>query len=44
MDEYEGQGGSYILNPKTGKRELVQRTYELAEQPVAPADQPTEAE
>jgi len=44
MDEHQGQGGTYILNPKTGKRELVQRTLELAEQPVAPANQPKKAE
>lgn len=26
VDEYKGQGGSYLVNPKTGKRKLVQRT------------------
>jgi hypothetical protein len=26
MDEYHGQGGSYLLNPKTGKRKLIERT------------------
>jgi hypothetical protein len=26
MDEYKGQGGSYLVNPKTGKRKLVERT------------------
>jgi hypothetical protein len=26
MDEYHGMGGSYLLNPKTGKRTLVERT------------------
>jgi hypothetical protein len=25
-DEYWGQGGSYLLNPKTGKRTLIERT------------------
>lgn len=25
-DEYEGMGGSYVINPKTGVRELVERT------------------
>jgi len=35
-DEFHGIGGSYIADPKTGKRKLVQRTEEQAE-PVAPA-------
>lgn len=26
MDEYQGQGGSYLLDPKTGKRKLIERT------------------
>jgi hypothetical protein len=26
MDEYQGQGGSYVLDKKTGKRKLVERT------------------
>ena len=26
VDEYKGQGGSYLVNPKTGKRKLVERT------------------
>ena len=26
MDEYKGQGGSYLVDPKTGKRKLVERT------------------
>lgn len=25
-DEYKGQGGSYLLDPKTGRRKLVERT------------------
>lgn len=29
-DEHEGRGGSYIADPKTGKRKLVQRTQEAA--------------
>ena len=29
-DEFDGMGGSYIVDPKTGKRKLVERT----EQPV----------
>jgi hypothetical protein len=26
VDEYHGQGGSYVLDPKTGKRKLIERT------------------
>lgn len=26
MDKYHGQGGSYLLDPKTGKRKLLKRT------------------
>lgn len=26
MDEYKGQGGSYLVDSKTGKRKLVERT------------------
>ncbi len=33
-DEYSGQGGSYLLDPETGKRTLTQRTL--------PADPPQE--
>ena len=25
-DEYQGQGGTYLLDPKTGKRKLIERT------------------
>lgn len=25
-DEYKGQGGSYLVDKKTGKRKLVERT------------------
>ena len=38
-DEYAGQGGSYLVDPKTGRRELVERTSEPAE----PAAQTTPA-
>ena len=31
-DEYAGQGGSYLIDPKTGKRKLVRQTLP-AEQP-----------
>lgn len=41
-DQHAGHGGSYILDPKTGQRRLVERTQEAAppatEQPTAPAD------
>lgn len=43
-DNYEGQGGSYLVNAKTGKRELVERTEEAAAPVVAvepvPAEEP----
>lgn len=26
VDEYWGQGGTYLLDPKTGKRTLLERT------------------
>jgi len=26
VDEHKGQGGSYLVDPKTGKRQLVERT------------------
>jgi hypothetical protein len=26
VDEHWGQGGTYLLNPKTGKRKLIERT------------------
>jgi len=33
VDEYWGQGGSYLLDPKTGKRTLIERT-----EPAQPSD------
>ncbi len=36
-DEYAGQGGSYLLDPKTGKRTLVERTLD----PMFPNDYQT---
>ncbi len=38
MDEYQGQGGTYLLDPKTGKRKLIERT-----EPAQPS-QPDEVE
>ena len=35
-DEHEGMGGSYVVNPDTGKRDLVERTK--------PADEVTDSE
>lgn len=26
VDEYDGVGGSYLVDPKTGKRTLIERT------------------
>ncbi len=40
-DEYDGMGGSYVADPKTGKRKLVERTNEPA---PAPTDTPPETE
>lgn len=37
-DEFAGQGGSYVLDPKTGKRVLVERTKEPGQ-----TDQSTDA-
>lgn len=37
MDEYYGQGGTYLLDPKTGKRTLLERT-----EPAQPSELPTE--
>jgi hypothetical protein len=35
VDEYHGQGGRYLLDPKTGKRKLIERTEPA--QPSQPA-------
>jgi hypothetical protein len=37
VDEYQGQGGTYLLNPKTGKRKLIERT-----EPAQPSEPQTE--
>lgn len=37
-DEFEGQGGEYLLDPKTGKRTLIARTA-----PAANPNEPTDA-
>ena len=38
MDEYHGQGGTYLLDPKTGKRKLIERT-----EPAQPSEPQPEA-
>jgi len=40
-DEFQGQGGSYIVDKK-GKRTLVERTADAAEQDQQTAEQPAE--
>lgn len=47
-DEFHGVGGSYAIDPKTGKRELVERTQEAdavaVDQPIEEqCDGPSEA-
>jgi len=37
-DEFAGQGGEYLLNPKTGQRELITRTA------PAPAPEPIQTD
>lgn len=37
MDEHEGKGGSYIRDPETGARKLVERT---AERPAGEPEKP----
>lgn len=39
-DEYDGVGGSYIIDPKTGKRTLVERTD--GPKPVTTEKQPVQ--
>jgi hypothetical protein len=46
-DQYEGQGGSYVID-ESGERKLVERTRNLGEAPPDPAepaaqDQPASA-
>jgi hypothetical protein len=43
MDEFDGIGGSYIVDPETGKRTLVERTQENQTQPAQAEDQPVDA-
>lgn len=39
-DEFAGQGGSYVIDPETGKRQLVERTQEPEN--TTPAEQAAE--
>lgn len=41
-DEFDGHGGSYVVDPKTGKRVLVERTQEA--EPNQPTDAPAQAQ
>lgn len=34
-DNYHGQGGSYLLDPATGQRTLVERTQDAATETIA---------
>lgn len=36
-DEYWGQGGTYLVDPKTGKRKLIERTEPA--QPTEPLNE-----
>jgi hypothetical protein len=35
MDNHEGAGGSYVVDPKTGIRTLVERTKDAADKAVS---------
>ena len=47
-DPYKGQGGAYVLDAKTGKRKLIERTgeavREVATEPSAEVAQPVQEE
>lgn len=38
-DRYAGQGGSYVMDPETGVRTLVERTEDNLQAPPVPADE-----
>ena len=46
VDEYSGQGGSYLLDPETGKRTLIQRTLpaDTQEKDGTPSPQTTDSD
>lgn len=39
IDEFYGVGGSYLLNPKTGKRTLVERTQDFNDTVTQPTSE-----
>lgn len=41
-DEFNGMGGSYVVDPKTGKRKLIERTQET-DKPEEPPVEPEKA-
>jgi len=43
-DEHEGQGGSYLLDPKTNKRTLRERTAPPASETTPDEPAPTDTE
>lgn len=47
-DPYKGQGGAYVLDAKTGKRKLIERTaeavHDAATKPAAEVAQPVQEE
>ena len=34
LDEFRGQGGSYVIDPASGQRTLVERTAPAKDQPM----------
>jgi hypothetical protein len=38
MDQYHGQGGTYLLDPETGERVLLERTEPPAPENVPPPE------
>lgn len=43
-DEFAGQGGSYMLDPVTGKRTLAERTHDPVFAPAPKPDAPADAD
>lgn len=39
LDEFRGQGGSYVIDPATGQRTLVERTAETATAAETPVNE-----
>ena len=39
LDEFRGQGGSYVIDPATGQRTLVERTAETAPAAETPVNE-----